>query len=131
MKQRYYTDKEIKILTDNCFVSKIEYKRRIEYDRVFKLWCVMMRKKFPELTGKEIFRRGGFDTDILHESLPYRRISEWLKNYDKFGLEYFVNEREPYHSLEKQKELPKEDLFKLQLMKVILKELKELENVCE
>lgn len=126
MKLRYYTDDEIKNLKSNMFVVDIIYKRQIEYDTVFKLWCVMMRLKFPELTGKQIFERAGFDTSILHEHLPYRRIGEWLKNYNKFGLNYFLPEYEPYHSLEKKIEAPTEDIVKLKLLKIVLKELKQL-----
>lgn len=126
MKLRYYTDDEIKNLKSNMFVVDIIHKRQIEYDTVFKLWCVMMRLKFPELTGKQIFERAGFDTSILHEYLPYRRIGEWLKNYNKFGLNYFLPEYEPYHSLEKKIEAPTEDIVKLKLLKIVLKELKQL-----
>ena len=46
MKLRYYTDKEIESLKSNMFVKNILHKRTIEYDVVFKLWCIMMRFKF-------------------------------------------------------------------------------------
>lgn len=126
MKLRYYTEKEIATLNSNMFVNSIKYKRTIEYDVVFKLWCIMMRLKFPELTGKQIFERAGFDTSIIHDNLPYRRIGEWLKNYRRFGINYFLPELEPYHSLVKAKEEIKPDEFKLKLLSVVLDELKEL-----
>lgn len=129
MKLRYYTDDEIKKLKSNMFVVDVLHKRRIEYDTVFKLWCVMMRLKFPELTGKQIYERAGFDTSILHDYLPYRRIGEWVNNYNKFGLNYFLPEYEPYHSLEKQMPEIKTDIFKLKLLKIVLEDLRELSKV--
>ena len=129
MKLRYYTDKELSSLNSNMFVLSIKYKRQIEYDVVFKLWCVMMRLKNPELTGKQIFERAGFDINILHDSLPYRRIGEWVKNYRKFGLSYFLPELLPYHSLETKKDtLDKDEVFKLKLLKEVLYELKKLDG---
>ena len=129
MKLRYYTDKELKSLNSNMFVLSVKYKRQIEYDVVFKLWCVMMRSKNPELTGKQIFERAGFDINILHDSLPYRRIGEWVKNYRKFGLSYFLPELLPYHSLETKKDiLDKDEAFKLKLLKEVLYELKKLDG---
>jgi len=88
MKLRYYTDTEIEKIKSNMFVIDVLHKRRIEYDYVFKLWCVMMRLKFPELTGKQIFERAGFDTSILHDYLPYRRIGEWVKTIE--NLVYII-----------------------------------------
>ena len=129
MKLRYYTDKEIESLKSNMFVKNILHKRTIEYDVVFKLWCIMMRFKFPEFTGKEIFRRAGFNVDILNDNLPYRRIGEWVKNYKKFGLEYFLPELAPYHSLDKEPQEEKPDSFKLQLLKIVLEYLKEYKEV--
>ena len=126
MKLRYYTDVEIKKIRSNMFVVDVLYKRRIEYDYVFKLWCVMMRLKFRELTGKQIFERAGFDTSILHDYLPYRRINEWVKGYKKFGIYYFIPENEPYHSLNIKTNSKKDDVFKLKLLKVVLKDLKNL-----
>ena len=123
MKIRYYTDKELELLTKNMFVKEVHLKRTIEYDVVFKLWCIMMRLEFPELTGKDIFFKAGFDVEMLHDNLPYRRIADWVKNYKKFGLNYFLPDLEPYHSLEV-KNGKKEDLFKTRLLSFILIRLK-------
>lgn len=128
MKLRYYTNSEIEKIKSNMFVVDVLHKRRIEYDYVFKLWCVMMRLKFPELTGKQIFERAGFDTSILHDYLPYRRIGEWVKSYKKFGVYYFIPENEPYHSIRIKKVRQKPDIFKLKLLKVVLKDLKKLDK---
>ena len=128
MKLRYYTNAEIEKIKSNMFVIDVLHKRRIEYDYVFKLWCVMMRLKFPELTGKQIFERAGFDTSILHDYLPYRRIGEWVKNYRKFGVYYFIPEDEPYHSIKVKTKKQKPDIFKLKLLKIVLKDLKKLDK---
>lgn len=127
MKIRYYTDKELELLTKNMFVKKVHLKRTIEYDVVFKLWCIMMRLEFPELTGKDIFLKAGFDVDMLHDNLPYRRIADWVKNYKKFGLNYFLPDLEPYHSLDVNN-VKKDDLFKTRLLSFILIRLKELDS---
>lgn len=127
MKIRYYTDKELELLTKNMFVKKVYLKRTIEYDVVFKLWCIMMRLEFPELTGKDIFLKAGFDVDMLHDNLPYRRIADWVKNYKKFGLNYFLPDLEPYHSLDVNN-VKKDDLFKTRLLSFILIRLKELDS---
>ena len=127
MKIRYYTDKELELLTKNMFVKEVHLKRTIEYDVVFKLWCIMMRLEFPELTGKDIFLKAGFDVDMLHDNLPYRRIADWVKNYKRFGLNYFLPDLEPYHSLDV-KNVKKDDLFKTRLLSFILIRLKELDS---
>ena len=112
MKLRYYTDSELKTLESNIFVKEVQYKRKIEYDTLFKLWCIMMR----------------FDCSILSDTLPYRRIGEWLKQYKRYGINYFLPELEPYCSKEIIKKEIKEDTFKLKLLQTVLKRLKEIEN---
>lgn len=127
MKVRIYTDKEISILEKNIFVRQVKYKREIEYDPLFKLWCIMMRKKFPELSAREIFARGSFDINILHKKLPQRRIKEWLDNYTKFGIRYFLPEDAYYKSITRiENNTVVYDSFKLQLLNIVLKELKDL-----
>lgn len=128
MKLRYYTDSELKTLESNIFVKEIQYKRKIEYDTLFKLWCIMMRFDCPELTAKQIFERAGFDCSILSDTLPYRRIGEWLKQYKRYGINYFLPELEPYCSKGITKKEIKEDTFKLKLLQTVLKRLKEIEN---
>lgn len=114
MKRRIYTDIEIKTLKQNMFIYDVKYLRQIEYDPLFKLWCVYMKYNYPELTAQEIFERAGMNTKILHPSLPRRRISEWVYSYKKFGKNYFIPEDEPYTI---------NDSFKNQLYKIINEEL--------
>lgn len=124
MKLRYYTDEEIASLKSNMFVKNVLHKRTIEYDVVFKLWCIMMRFQFPEYTGKDIFSRAGFDINILNDSLPQKRIGEWVKNYKKFGIKYFLPEMEHYHSLKKDSKVNEIDYVKIKLLNAVLKYLK-------
>ncbi len=128
MKVRLYTDDEIKKLKQCVFVRNIKYKREIEYDPVFKLWTIMMKHDMPELTAKEIFARGGFDVNILHKKLPQRRIKEWVDNYIKFGIRYFLPENEYYQSITKVTDNNDVvyDSFKMQLLDYVLKRLKEI-----
>lgn len=128
MKVRIYTNEEISILRKNIFVRDIKYKREISYDPIFKLWCIMMRLDFPELSAREIFARGGFDVNILHKKLPQRRIKDWLDNYRKYGIKYFLPETDSYSSIRKvQENLPiTYDNMKMQLIDFVLKRLKEI-----
>lgn len=129
MKVRIYTDEEIAKLKQCTFVRNIKYKREIVYDPLFKLWCIMMRLDFPELSAQEIFSRGGLDVNILHPNLPRRRIKTWLENYKKFGLKYFLPETESYQAKTITKdEIAIKDSFREQLSKYVIRELKELEN---
>lgn len=129
MKVRIYTNEEIAKLKQCTFVRNIKYKREIVYDPLFKLWCIMMRLDFPELSAQEIFSRGGLDVNILHPNLPRRRIKTWLENYKKFGLKYFLPETEPYQAKTITKdEIAIKDSFREQLSKYVIRELKELEN---
>ena len=52
--------------------------------------------------------------EILHPSLPRRRIQEWIYNYNKFGKNYFIPEDKPYTI---------NDSFKQQLYKIVNGEL--------
>ena len=122
MKIRIYTDEEIKTLKQNMFVRDVLRKREICYDPLFKLWTIMMRLEFPELSAREIFARGGFDVSTLHKKLPQRRIKDWL---DK----YFLTENESYSTIRKvENNLLLEDSMRNQLMRIVLNKLKEYEN---
>lgn len=128
MKVRLYTDNEIKILKQSIFVRNIKYKREIEYDPIFKLWTIMMRYDMSELSAREIFARGGFDINILHKKLPQRRIKDWVDNYKKFGIRYFLPEDEYYQSITYEKDnTVYYDTFKMQLLDYVLRRLKEID----
>lgn len=97
MKRRIYTKEEIKLLELNPFIKSVKYYRELEYDPLFKLWVIVKRLEHPELTSKEIFELAKINTKILNHNLPRRRINEWLKNYNKFGIKYFLPEDEVYY----------------------------------
>jgi len=96
MKERIYTDDEVKILEKNCFIKKVENRKRIEYEPIFKLWTIYMKNKYPDLTAREIFEKAGINTSILHPTLPRRRIKTWNDIYKKFGKEYFLSQSDIY-----------------------------------
>ena len=81
-KIRYYTDNEILKLKKNVFVIDVLQKREIKYSPVFKLWCIMMKLEFPELTCKDIFERSetmqnnlnNFDKDMQKEKDNIRAL---------------------------------------------------------
>ena len=130
MKTRIYTKEELEILKQNIFVLDVKYKREIVYDPIFKLWTIMMRLEHPELIAREIFKLGGFDVTILHSKLPQRRIREWLTNYQKFGVAYFLPVNTSYYSIKKltkDKEI-QVDSMKEQLLEFILGRLNEKEG---
>lgn len=124
-KIRYYTDNEILKLKKNVFVIDVLRKREIKYSPVFKLWCIMMKLEFPELTCKDIFERGGFDTSFLHPDLPHRRIGFWLKCYKKFGKDYFLQDKKYYCSLEKEMPEKTKNIFLEKLLNSVLSNLEE------
>lgn len=128
MKVRLYTDNEIEKLKQCIFIRNIKYKREIEYDPIFKLWTIMMRYDMPELSAREIFARGGFDINILHKKLPQRRIKDWVDNYKKFGIRYFLTENEYYQSITYEKNnTVYYDTFKMQILDYVLRRLKEID----
>ena len=129
MKKRIYNDEELKILSDCYFVKSIKRKCEIEYDTLFKLWCILLKITKPELSAKEIFERGGFDTSILNNKLPQRRIKEWFDNYKRFGIRYFLPEDDVYYSINiKNKDNTYKDMFREKLMDYVLRKLKKYDN---
>lgn len=96
MKRRLYSEEEIELLKKCKFVLDVKYGCQIEYDPIFKVWCIMMKFECPELTAKEIFERAGMNTNLLHKTTPRRRIADWIYSYKRYGLEYFLKENEPY-----------------------------------
>ena len=95
-KKRIYTNYEINELKKCKFVENIKYGNHIEYNPLFNLWCVMMRIEKQELSAREIFERGGMNIDILSRDLPRKRIKEWVYNYERYGAEYFLSQKDFY-----------------------------------
>lgn len=130
MKTRIYTEREITTLENNVFIKKVKYKRELEYFPVFKLWCILMKIENPDLSAREIFERGGLDINILHHKLPRNRIKEWMDNYKKYGIAYFLPEDKSYSTIEKDKvEYASDNYFLKELEKYVCKRLKEINYV--
>lgn len=90
-KIRIYNDEEIKILLGNNNVEKIKNKSQIVYKNEFKLWAVKEKINHIEKTARQIFEVGGFNTNILDDRTPQRRLCSWIKKFKKFGEDYFTN----------------------------------------
>lgn len=100
-KIRVYNDNEIKILLNNSNVERIKNKSQIVYKNDFKLWAIKEKLSNKDKTAREIFVAGGFDMNILDERTPQRRLSSWIKKYQKFGEDYFMNKNKySYKALE-------------------------------
>lgn len=93
MKYKIYSKEEITEYNKNPFVVRIIRNRFIEYDNVFKLWCVFQRKKYPEKTCRNIFSEAGFNVNLMNSKLPQARIKNWEDNYLKYGYDYFITSK--------------------------------------
>lgn len=96
-KIRVYNDDEIKILLNNSNVEKIINKSQIVYKNEFKLWAVLEKINHAEKTARQIFEIGGFDTSILDDRTPQRRLCSWVKKYKLFGEDYFTNKNKYFY----------------------------------
>lgn len=130
MISKIYTEEEIKYLKQNPFVREVEYNRFINYDPVFKLWCVLAKMKYPEMTCRGLFYAAGFPIEIMNPALPQRRIKSWMNTYARFGEDYFLREKN-YEMLDidlsKYKDTDKESYFKLK--RQIYSEVKKMLNI--
>lgn len=129
MKVRIYADEEIDKLKKSIFIKDIKYRRELEYEPLFKIWTIVMKHDFPELSAREIFERGGIDINIINKKIPQRRIKEWKDNYQKFGIKYFLPEDNCYNSvITTENNKIDNDSLKKQLMIFVIKRLKEISN---
>lgn len=129
MKVHLYIDEEIDKLKRSIFVRDIKYRRELEYEPLFKIWTIVMKYDFPELSAREIFERGGIDINIINKKIPQRRIKEWKDNYQKFGIKYFLPEDDYYNSvITTENNKIDDDSLKRQLMIFVIKRLKEISN---
>lgn len=89
-----YSELEQKQLMMNPFVLFIKDDKAIEYDPVFKLWCVYMKLNHPERSCKSLFKECNFDLDLLNSRLPYERIKSWENKYFMYGYSWYYCDRE-------------------------------------
>lgn len=127
MKVRLYTGK-------SCFMTIVHNLNNGSYS-ISLLYLTLLTKielfnlliSSSVLSAREIFARGGIDINIVHKKLPQRRIKEWMDNYKKFGIRYFLPEDEYYQSITYEKNNKVHyDTMKMQLMDFVLKRLKEI-----
>lgn len=90
MKSKIYTEQEIILLKQNPFVLDIKYNRFIEYDPIFKLWCVLAKNLYPEVSARSLFYIAGFPLQIMNPNLPQKRILAWRNIFFRYGKEYFL-----------------------------------------
>ncbi len=94
---RVFTEYEVNQLLKNKNILGIKYQKEIIYSNNFKLWAVQEKIKYPYKTARQIFEEAEFDMDILDERTPQRRLSDWIKKYEKFGNEYFTDFANKYY----------------------------------
>ncbi len=98
---RTFNDSEFKELLKNPNIKGIKNKSQIIYRNEFKLWAVLQKFQYPEKTAREIFVSAGFDMNILDDRTPQRRLSSWVKKYQIFGSEYFIqNNKYRYNAID-------------------------------
>ena len=75
-----FTDDEINLLNENDNVLRATY-RQITYSNQFKIFFINEYKK--GVAPMEIFRRGGFDIDMIGTKRVERAAARWKKKYIK------------------------------------------------
>lgn len=90
MKAKIYTKEEQEMYLKNPFVIDIKYNRFIEYDPVFKLWCVLKKITESSETCRHLFYEAGFPIDLMNQKLPQSRIKDWENNFYRYGVDYFL-----------------------------------------
>lgn len=85
--RRGYTEEEIKKLKGNPNIDNVLYGNQIEYHEGFKKFAVMMRRKHPELSARQIFDSCGLTKDLVSTEKAKQRIYYWNKNYKEVNEE--------------------------------------------
>mgnify|MGYP007056176060 CR=1 FL=1 len=98
-KIRLYTDEEIQKLLKNPNIIEIKNKSRLVYKNEFKYWAVLQKKFYPDKSANAIFKEAGFDTNILSDRLPDKRLLEWTRKYNRYGKDYFNPYKSHYKSI--------------------------------
>lgn len=128
-KARIFTDYEIMKLLQNPNIVSINNKSQIVYSNEFKYLAVLTRIAHPEKTARQIFEEYGFDMDILNERTPQRRLCLWLKQYERFGEAYFLDNIRLYKTIHKKDKVADTNDF-LNIMEDLKNVIEELEQ-CE
>jgi len=87
---RIYRTEEMYKLLSNPNVISIDNNSRIVYSDEFKYYAVLQKITRPDKTARQIFEEAGFDMNILSHTTPQKRICYWMKQYERYGKEYFL-----------------------------------------
>lgn len=89
MSKRNLSSEEISILLKNENVSKCSNKT-ISFSKEFKVKAL---KQYEEgLSSNEIFKRAGFDLDMIGKNTPKDRLLDWRAVFKAKGLEGLTEE---------------------------------------
>lgn len=83
MSKRIFSSEEQQLLHDNQFVKRCS-DRSITYTTQFKEQAV--RQYEEGLTSTEIFKRAGFDIDLIGRKQPKSCLRRWRAVYKKHGV---------------------------------------------
>jgi transposase len=84
MSKRIFTKEQINELLKNKNVARCSDKS-ITYHKDFKIEAVKQRD--DGLSVREIFKKAGFNLDIIGRETPERRLGAWRKVFDKQGID--------------------------------------------
>jgi hypothetical protein len=83
MPKKYFTEKEIEILSKNPFVNSVSIKG-ITYSDEFKRIFIAENKKGK--SPREIFEENGFDVEVIGIVRVNRAASRWRAAYNESGV---------------------------------------------
>jgi len=122
---RVYRADEMYKLLSNPNVISIENNSRIVYSNEFKYYAVLQKITRPDKTARQIFEEAGFDMKILSPTTPQKRICYWMKQYERFGKDYFLM-NEGYSFKAKKKNNNKNLMTMSKEIKELINELKKV-----
>jgi transposase-like protein len=90
MSKRIFTQEQIDEMLKNANISYCS-DRSITYTKRFKLLAVELYEQ--GLTSSEIFRKEGFDLDVVGKHQPKECLSRWLKLFRAKGINGLSDQR--------------------------------------
>jgi transposase len=90
MSKRIFTREQIGALLKNEYIILCSEKA-ITYSRNFKIKAVKERRE-QHLTPKEIFRKAGFDLEVIGQKIPRKCLEHWTNIYRIKGPEGLLTE---------------------------------------
>ncbi|MDQ6601043.1 IS3 family transposase [Bacillus salipaludis] len=106
MPKKYFTEKEIEILSNNPYVNSVSIKGIIYSDEFKKIFIIENKKgKSP----REIFEENGFDVEVIGIVRVNRTASRWRAAYNESGILGLRDTRKDNSGRPIQKELTLEE----------------------